>query len=207
MYIQDTKSNFKNKIQKFITVPLIVSSIMLGCTSIQKKEEVKIHNVKNAISFVKIDEHNKILRNAMLMTNVNGNNFHYVKEYSQENTPRDLKVKRKINVHDTLSFITRATQDNFIYVSDQDNGIKGYVTLYSEHMNTSIYSYIKNENISLISTSLGELMIKVYSKEVPEEVKLFYNKVVSESVISFLYSTKHLTKKESEKIIEKIWEY
>jgi len=206
MYIQDTKSNFKNKIQKFIIIPLIVSSIMLGCTSIQKKEEVKIHNVKNAISFVKIDEHNKILRNAMLMTNVNGKNFHYVKEYSQI-TPKELKIKRKINVHDTLSFITRATQDNFIYVSDQDNGIKGYVTLYSEHINTSIYSYIKNENISLISTSLGELMIKVYSKEVPKEVKLFYNKVVSESVISFLYSTKHLTKKESEKIVEKIWEY
>lgn len=206
MHIQDTKSNFKNKIQKFITIPLIVSSIMLGCTSIQKKEEVKIHNVKNAISFVKIDEHNKILRNAMLMTNVNGKNFHYVKEYSQI-TPKELKIKRKINVHDTLSFITRATQDNFIYVSDQDNGIKGYVTLYSEHINTSIYSYIKNENISLISTSLGELMIKVYSKEVPEEVKQYYNKVVSESVISFLYSTKHLTKKESEKIIEKIWEY
>ena len=206
MHIQDTKSNFKNKIQKFITVPLIVSSIMLGCTSIQKKEEVKIHNVKNAISFVKIDEHNKILRNAMLMTNVNGKNFHYVKEYSQI-TPKELKIKRKINVHDTLSFITRATQDNFIYVSDQDNGIKGYVTLYSEHINTSIYSYIKNDNISLISTKIGELMIKVYSPEVPEEVKLFYNKVVSESVISFLYSTKHLTKKESEKIVEKIWEY
>lgn len=206
MHIQDTKSNFKNKIQKFIIIPLIVSSIMLGCTSIQKKEEVKIHNVKNAISFVKIDEHNKILRNAMLMTNVNGKNFHYVKEYSQI-TPKELKIKRKINVHDTLSFITRATQDNFIYVSDQDNGIKGYVTLYSEHINTSIYSYIKNDNISLISTKIGELMIKVYSKEVPKEVKLFYNKVVSESVISFLYSTKHLTKKESEKIVEKIWEY
>lgn len=206
MHIQDTKSNFKNKIQKFITIPLIVSSIMLGCTSIPKKEEVKIHNVKNAISFVKNEGHTRILKNAMLMTNVNGNNFHYVKEYSQI-TPKELKIKRKINVHDILSFITRATQDNFIYVSDQDNGIKGYVTLYSEHMNISIYSYIKNENISLISTSLGELMIKVYSKEVPEEVKQFYNKVVSESVISFLYSTKHLNKKESENIIKKIWEY
>lgn len=205
MNIQKGKFNFKREIQRFIMVPLIASSIMLSCTSITKKEEIKIHNIKNAISFVKNEGHTRILKNAMLMTNVNGNNFHYVKEYSQENTPRDLKVKRKINVHDTLSFITRATQDNFIYVSDQDNGIKGYVTLYLEHLNTPTYSYIKNENISLISTSIGELMIKVYSQEVPEEVKQYYNKVISESVISFLYSTKHLTKTESEKVINEIW--
>jgi len=205
MHIQKNKSDFKNKIQKFIMVPLIVSSIMLSCTSLTKKEDVKIHNIKNAISFVRNENDKKILKNAILMMNVHGDNFNYIKEYSQE-TPKELKIKRKINVHDTLSFITRATQDNFIYVSEQEIGVKGYVTLYKEQINNSSYTYLKSENISLISTSIGELMIKVYSSEVPEEVKSFYNKVISETVISFLYSTKHLTKKESENIINEIWE-
>lgn len=196
------KHNYSNKIKKIILVPLITTSIMLGCTSIQKTEN--IHNVKNAISFVRNDKDTKILNKSMLMTNVNGNNVHYFKEYSQR-SPKDLKIKRKINVHDNISLLTRATQDNFIYVSEQEGQIKGYVTLYKKSIYNSYYEYNQKESISFITTSIGELMVKVYSPEMPVEIQLFYNKIISESVISFLFSTYHLDKKESEIIINSIW--
>lgn len=200
------KENYTTKIKKFILVPLITTSIMLSCSTLKEKETEKIHNIKNAISFVKKENDVKLLKNAMLMTNVVADQVNYIKEYSQI-SPKKLKVKRNIIVYDNFSFITRATQDNFIYVSEQEGQIKGYVTLYAESKYNSNYVYNSNESLNFISTSIGELMIKVYLPNVTEEVKLFYNKIISESVISFLYSTKHLTKKESEILINSIWNY
>jgi hypothetical protein len=209
--MQKQKSKLLNaKIKKFITIPIMISSIMIGvgCTSIQKREEVKlkkqVHNVNDAISFVRNQKDTKMLNKSILMTNVIGNNVDQIKEYPQR-SPRELNVKRKFMIYESVSLITRATQDNFIYVSDPDNLIKGYVTLYKEQKFDSIYEYNANESLNFISTSLGELMIKVYSDILQDEVKLFYNKIVCDSVISFLYSTYHLDKKESEKIINEIW--
>lgn len=203
--MQKFKSEKLNKkIKNFFMVPIIASSIFLSCVSIQKKEEIGTHNIKDAISFVRNEADKKMLNKATLLMNVHGANIHYFKEYSQT-TPKELKYKRKINVYDSISFLVRATQDNFIYVSDEENKILGYVTLYEKH--NSNYHYNSDDSISFIPTSIGELIIKVYSPEdVPKEVKLFYSKIISESVISFLYSTKHLKKNECEKIVNEIWE-
>jgi hypothetical protein len=204
MEIQKKKTT--NKLKKLIMVPLIASSIMTGfsCTSIQKREEIKIekqiHDINEAISFVRNKKDLKILNTAAIMAIVDGYSIKQFKEYSQR-TPRDLNVKRKITFKDYTSLITRATQDNFIYVSDTDNQAKGYVTLYSKHKYDSIYEYIPEESLNFISTSLGELMIKVYANNNIE----FFNKIISDSVISFLYSTYHLNKEESEKILREIW--
>jgi hypothetical protein len=197
-----------NKLKKLITIPLIASSIMVGvsCTSVQKREEMKIekekeiHDVNEALSFVRNQKDLKILNNAAIMSIVDGYSIKQFKEYSQR-TPRDLNVKRKITLRDYITLITRATQDNFIYASDPEQGVIGYITLYSEHKYDSIYKYIPEESLNFISTSLGELMIKVFCKE----NKLFFNRIVSDSVISFLYSTYHLNKEESEKILKEIW--
>lgn len=202
------KKKFKSdkKINKFITVPLILSSIFIGvsCASMPKRGEIsskkQIHDVNEAISFVRNQKDLKILNNAAIMTIVDGYSIKQFKEYSQR-TPRDLNVNRKITFRDYTSLITRATQDNFIYVSDTNNQAKGYVTLYSNHKYDSIYKYIPEESLNFISTSLGELMIKVYVVE----NKTFFNKMISDSVISFLYSTYHLNKQESEKILKEIW--
>jgi len=207
MHKRKSKS-LNQKIQKFITIPLMVSSIIMGisCTSLQKREEVKItetkkiHDVNDAISFVRNQKDLKILNNAAIMTIVDGYSIKQFKEYSQR-TPRNLNVKRKITLRDYTSLITRATQDNFIYVSDVEQEIMGHVTLYSKHNFDSIYEFNEKESLNFISTSLGELMIKVYAKD----NIIFFNKIISDSVISFLYSTYHLDKKESEKILKEIW--
>jgi len=143
--MQKQKSKLLNaKIKKFITIPIMISSIMIGvgCTSIQKREEVKlkkqVHNVNDAISFVRNQKDTKMLNKSILMTNVIGNNVDQIKEYPQR-SPRELNVKRKFMIYESVSLITRATQDNFIYVSDPDNLIKGYVTLYKEQKFDSIY--------------------------------------------------------------------